>query len=413
MSRATVHFLRGGSPYPPRSNRRRRACAVGTETHRATRPCSAVVLALVLAATAPVAVAAPEPSSDARVLTAKAFRAAVAKVRPAVVRIETYGGVFDPDRSNPQPPGPGGHPAPRPRRPRAIGRPGEGPTTGLVVSTDGLILTSTFALAREPPIITVALADGSRHVARLLGRDETRRLCLLKIDGAGDLPAPASVPRERLRVGQWAVAVGVGYGAEQPALSAGIVSATHRIFGRAVQTDANLSPANYGGPLLDIEGRVIGLCVPLSPMSRGGRGGGMRWYDSGIGFAVPLAGLEPVIERMARGEVIRPGRLGVRVAPVEDGAGARIQEVIADTAAAKAGLAKDDILMAVDGEAVRDMLHLRLLVGRHAAGDAVTLTVRRGEEEMEVTATLAAGEEAQPPPRPFDLGGGGGSEPSD
>lgn len=371
---------------------------------------SAVLLTL-----APTAAAAGKQAqaTDARLLTAKAFRAAAATVRPSVVRIETYGGVFDPEPSAPQPPGPGGRPAPRPRRPRAAARPGEGPTTGLIVSPDGLILTSTFAFVREPPIITVALADGSRHVARLLGRDETRRLCLLKIDGAGDLPVPASVPRERLRVGQWAVAVGVGYGAAQPAVSAGIVSAVHRIFGRAVQTDANLSPANYGGPLVDIDGRVIGLCVPLSPMPRAGGGGGMRWYDSGIGFAVPLADLGPVIDRMAAGEVIRPGRLGVRVVPVEDGLGARIEEVIEDTPAAGAGLAKDDILAAVDGEAVRDVLHLRLLVGRHVAGDEITLTVRRGEEELEVTATLDAGDAAQPPPRPFDLGGPGGREPSD
>lgn len=137
----------------------------------------------------------------------------------------------------------------------------------------------------------------------------------------------------------------------------------------------------------------------------------MRWYDSGIGFAVPVADLGPVIERMACGEVIRPGRLGVRPVPVDDGAGARIQEVIEDSPAANAGLRKDDILVAVDGETVRDVFHLRLLVGRHVAGDEVTLTVRRGDEERDVTATLDAGEEAQAPPRPFDLGGRGRPEP--
>jgi serine protease Do len=377
------------------------------------RPAASILVlaAAALSTCAPAAGAAPEQDQHARLLASKAFRAAVAKVRPSIVRIETYGGVFDPARASPQPPGRGGRPGPRPRRARAVGRPGEGPTTGLVVSPDGLILTSTFPFVREPPIITVALADGSRHVARLLGRDETRALCLLKIDDVDGLPVPQVVPRNRLRVGQWAIAVGVGYGAEQPALSAGIVSAVHRIFGRAVQTDANLSPANYGGPLVDIEGRVIGVCVPLAPMQRGGAGGGVRWYDSGIGFAVPTADLGPVIERMAQGEVIRAGRLGVRPVAVEDGAGARIQKVVEDSPAATAGLRKDDIIVAVDGGAVRDVFHLRLLVGRHVAGDEVTLTIRRGDEEMRVTATLDAGEETVPPPQPFDLGGRNRPEP--
>ena len=376
-----------------------------------------LMLAAFLAAAAPTAEgAATRPEADrgspvdARLLAPKAFRSAAASVRPSLVRIETYGGVFDPARAAPSPRG--GRPGRRPRRVRAVGRPGEGPTTGLIISADGLILTSTFEFLREPPVITVALADGSRHVAHLLGRDETRALCLLKIDDVTGLPVPEAVPRDHLRVGQWAIAVGVGYGAEEPAVSAGIVSAVHRIFGRGLQTDANLSPANYGGPLVDVEGHVIGLCVPLSPMrGAGGAAAGMRWYDSGIGFAIPLAGLQPVIQRMERGEVIRPGRLGVRPAPVDGGAGARIGEVVDDSPAQKAGLRKDDIITAVDGEAVRDVMHLRLLVGRHVAGDEITLTIRREDADLEVKATLDAGKDDAPPPQPFDLGGRDRPEP--
>jgi len=380
-------------------------------TNRAPRVAAGLFAAAGLLAVAaggariPARAAVESDAVQGYLLAPKAFRTAVARVWPSVVRIETYGGVFDPAKLAPARPGPGGRPGGRSRRIRAVGRPGEGPTTGLVITSDGYIVTSTFEFADAPPIITVALADGTRHVARLLGHDETRKLCVLKID-VDDLPVPAMVAPGDLRVGQWAVSVGVGYGAEDPAISAGIVSAVGRVFGRAVQTDANLSPANYGGPLVDIDGRVIGLCVPLSPQG-GGALGGVQWYDSGIGFAVPLAGLEEVLERLKRGEVIRAGRIGVQVATGGKGGGVRVREVVPESGAADAGLRKGDVILALDGQPLRDVTHLRQLVGRHVAGDTVTLTVRRGEETLEVRVTLSAGEDQMPAPRPFNLDGPG------
>jgi serine protease Do len=158
--------------------------------------------------------------------------------------------------------------------------PGEGPTTGCHFF-DGF---TPQHLLHQPPIITVRLPSGERKVAKLLGRDETRRICLLKVDGASGLAVPEMAPREELAVGQWAVALGIGYGDAEPALTAGIISATSRIGTKAVQTDANLSPANYGGPLIDLDGRVIGICVPLSP---GGAEGPAAVVRPGGGFAVP------------------------------------------------------------------------------------------------------------------------------
>src|SRR5262249_28458348 len=159
------------------------------------------------------------------------------------------------------------------------------------ISSDGYIVTSTFNFLRKPPVITVVLADGQRHVARLLGRDETRKLCLLKIDGVTNLAVPQIAPRAELRVGQWTIAIWLGLGGPQPEIWAGILSATSRISGKAVQSDANTSPANYGGPLVDLDGRVIGICVPLTPGAQQ-EAAGAQWYDSGIGFAVPLDGLD-------------------------------------------------------------------------------------------------------------------------
>ena len=154
----------------------------------------------------------------------------------------------------------------RKKRAPAVAKPGDGPTTGLIVSSDGYVLTSTFNLITRPPVITVIRDDGSRHVATLVARDDDRRLCLLKVNDVKNWPVAATVSDASLKVGQWAVTVGLGNG-NQPSISAGIVSAKNRIGGRAVQTNANISPVNYGGALLDIDGRVIGICVPLSPRS--------------------------------------------------------------------------------------------------------------------------------------------------
>jgi serine protease Do len=318
-------------------------------------------------------------------LTPKAFRAAAAKVAPSLVRIEGFGGIAAGVDG-------GGYQAP-----------GEGPTTGVVLSSDGYIITSTFNFLRKPPIITVVTPAGQRHVARLLGRDETRKLCLLKVDGVNDWPAPQFVPREELKVGQWVVATGVGFGGEQPAISAGIISATSRIAGRAVQTDANTSPANYGGPLVDLDGRVVGICAPLSPQF-GREAAGAEWYDSGIGFAVPVAGLESVIAAMKNGKTLQPAFLGVQAEPYGDPpAGAAVKQVVAESPAARAGILTGDKLISVGGIEILDVPHLASLIRRFLAGDKVEVVVQRGDERKTLEAELAV----PPPPPPMPSPGPG------
>ena len=329
----------------------------------------------------------PPTLARGTLLAPKAFRAAAAKVQPSLVRIEGFGGIA---------PGVdgGGYQAP-----------GEGPTTGLVISSDGYVITSTFNFLRKPPIITVVSPDGRRHVAKLLGRDETRRICVLKVDGVNDWPVPEFVSRDGLKVGQWVVATGIGFGAREPALSAGIISATSRISGRAVQTDANLSPANYGGPLVDLEGRVVGVCVPLSPQARN-EAAGAEWYDSGIGFAVPLAGLDSVLAAMKEGKTLVPGFLGVQTQPSGDAEkgdvvrGALVKEVVPDSPAAKAGIEANDRIISVGGIEVEDMAHLPAVIGRFLAGDKVEVVIQRGEEKKTFAVELAVRPPTPPMPRP-------------
>ena len=342
----------------------------------------AIILSLCLAA--------PAVGQDARgtLLAPKAFRAAAGKVQPSLVRIEGFGGIA---------PGAGGG---------GYQAPGEGPTTGIIISEGGYILTSTFNFLRKPPIITVVLPSGRRHIAQLLGRDETRKICLLKVDGVSDLPVPQFAPRDEVKVGQWAVAIGVGFGADQPALSAGIISATSRISTKAIQTDANTSPANYGGPLVDLEGRVIGVCVPLSPGSRD-EAAGAEWYDSGIGFAVPLDGLDEILGRLKAGETLKHGFLGVAAEPYgEPPTGVQIKEIVPDSPAAKAGLEKGDKILSIAGAEVIDVTHLRSVLGRHFAGEQVEIAIRRGDEEKKVTAELAIPPPPAPPmPNPMPMPG--------
>lgn len=317
---------------------------------------------------------APNDAFKALALSPRAFRAAAETIRPSLVRIEAFGGIDGK---------------------KSAFTPGEGPSTGLVISDDGWILTSTFNFLKQPPIITVVLADGSRKIAKLHGRDDTRKICLLKIDDAAGLAVPKFAPREELRVGQWVVAVGVGFGDREPALTAGIVSAVHRINDKAVQTDANLSPANYGGPLLDLEGRVVGICAPLSPQSSEAAAGA-EWYDSGIGFAVPLAGLDKVLAALKEGKTLSAPFLGVKTKAVDKFApGAEVMEVVKDSPAEKAGLKKGDVITKFGGQEALDPTHLSTLVKRFVAGDKAAFAYRRGEENLEGEVELTV-----PPPPP-------------
>ena len=111
--------------------------------------------------------------------------------------------------------------------------------------------------------------------------------------------------------GQWTLVAGYGHGSGAPAVSVGILSALDRLDGRAVQTDAKTSPANYGGPLFDVEGRVIGVCVPKA----GGDDeeiAGVEWYDSGIGFAIQADYIQQRLPRLKAGRDLQRGFMGVR-----------------------------------------------------------------------------------------------------
>ena len=342
------------------------------------RLATVVVLFGLMTASAQQVCGQQDPAPNTLQILPKVFRQAEEAVRPALVTIESFGGVSAVAGKI------GG-----------IRSRGEGNTTGVMITPDGYVVTSTFNFITRPPVITVITADGKRRVATMLGRDNIRKICLLKIDEVEDMPVPEMVDPAQVSIGQWALSLGVGYGDLSPAMSIGIISAKNRVGGRAVQTDANISPANYGGPLIDLKGRVIGICVPLSPGSQS-VGAGVEWYDSGIGFAIPLAGAEDLIERLKNGETIEPAFLGIMSKKSEAG-GVEVDKVLPDTGAKLAGIQQGDVIKEFNGDTVSNPVEFGTMISRREAGSEVTLKIQRqdGDEPSEVKVRLGVA----PPPK--------------
>jgi len=297
----------------------------------------------------------------------KAFQAAVDRVAPSVVRIETIGG--------------------RDRLGKVLL--GSGPTSGLVVDADGLIVSSAFGFAGRPDSILVQLADGTRKPARLVATDRSRKLVLLKIEPDDPLPMPKMAPDAEARVGQWAIGVGRTFEVDRPNVSVGIVSALGRIGGRAIQTDAAASPANYGGPLVDVRGRVLGVLVPLSP-EVDEEAGRTQWYDTGIGFAVPADDVRRVVARLRQGEDLFAGRLGISFGREEPNTAKPVVAACHPDSPASKTLKPGDRITAIDGVLVDRVVELENVLGQLYAGDRITISFQRDGKQHEAQVVLAA-----------------------
>ncbi len=305
-------------------------------------------------------------NDDVRAQEEAAMRAAVARVNEATVRIETFGGLERVDNL-------------------VVG---VGPTTGLVVSEDGFIVSSAFNFVQQPSSILVFLADGSRAAAQIVARDESRMLVLLKANFDRPLTVAPAVPRSEMRVGAWSIAVGRTFAGNTPNVSVGVISALNRIWGKAIQTDAKISPNNYGGPLIDIHGRVLGVLVPLSPQGQD-EVAGAEWYDSGIGFAVPLVDVLERLDTWKQGVDLAPGVLGIALQGDNDYTDApTIGVVRVNSPAEKAGLKVGDTIRRVNGEPTERLGQLKHVLGRLYAGDVIEIEAARGDEIIKASLTL-------------------------
>ena len=268
---------------------------------------------------------------------------------------------------------------------------GSAPTTGLVVSEDGFIVSSAFNFVNEPKAILVTLAGGKRLPASIVSRDRSRMLVLLKVEAPEPLPVPDWLERKDTRRGQWAIAMGRTYRSELPSVSLGIISATNRIWGRAIQTDAKVSPVNYGGPLTDLSGRVIGILVPLSPEKRT-ESAGAELYDAGVGFAIPMEDILRLLPKLQAGEDVQPGLLGVSLAgrDVYEPGNPVIAGCPARSPAAEAGLKKGDQIVAINDVPINSQSQMKHVLGPLNAGELAQVRIRRQQDELDFSVTLVA-----------------------
>ena len=323
---------------------------------------------------------------------------AMDKVAPSTVTVQTFGGtrkVGGGKRPLTPPEMPKGKKPAGKKKPK-LGMSGflqsQGPTTGIILSADGWILVSKFALTYDPTTILIRLPDGRTFNAVRKGEDVSRQIALVKID-AQDLPVPKFVDPKTVAVGQWSFVLGRTFATKDPSVHMGVVSATRRVFGRALQTDAYTSPANYGGPLIDVEGQVLGIAVP---MDASGRKANIGLYDSGIGFAATIADIQPLIERMKTGEILHRGYMGISFDLTDLGPGAKLKTVDKKSAAYKGGLRKGHTVVEIDSTPVANSFHLQMLVGIKMAGDPVHLKIRKkNKEKFGVTVFLTKVPEAK------------------
>ena len=265
--------------------------------------------------------------------------------------------------------------------------------SGFFVDGDGHIVTSDHVVA-DATNVTVTLHDGTRHEARVVGRDARTDLAVLRIDADNPAPWLQFGDDGGARVGDWVVAIGnpFGFGGT---VTAGILSARGRDigargYGDFLQVDAPINRGSSGGPLFDTRGRVIGVNAAIYAPAGG---------NVGIGFAVPASIAGPVIaELIEEGRVTR-GWLGVSLQALtpeiseslglEGTAGVLVADVTPDSPAARAGILRADVVTAVAGRPMEDGKSLAREIGSMEPGDEVAITVYRDGKAHEIEVELA------------------------
>jgi serine protease Do len=362
---------------------------------------------------------APSGKIDARaVLQAmeEAFSTVADRVTPAVVNVSTV--------SKRAAPGSGDDPQRfreffgdefyeryfrrRPRdEPRASG-------SGVIVDPAGYILTNNHVIENAQDI-TVRLSDSRKFTATLVGRDPKTDLAVLKVEAPAPLPAAELGDSERLRVGQWVVAIGNPFGLDRT-VTVGIVSATARnrvgvtTYENFIQTDASINPGNSGGPLLNLDGRVIGINTAIVAAGQG------------IGFSIPINEAKSVMGQLiARGKVVR-GWLGIVIQDVTDelassfgvreSEGVLVSDVMRGGPGDAAGLRPGDVIVELGGTKIREVPDLQRRVASVAPGQMVTVGVVRDRApqrldvrvgEMPTEDAMAAEAEVEAGPEGFGL----------
>ena len=368
-----------------------------------------LLLALALLPAAPIATAqtrpaeppaAPAPAPDSKALLRAledAFVSVADRATPSVVNVSVK---LKPEAGQEEGPSPemeerfreffGPELFERFFRRRAPREDGRAAGSGVIVDPRGYILTNNHVV-ENASAIEVRLSDDRKFKATLVGRDPRTDLAVLKVESPAPLPVADLGDSDRLRVGQWAIAIGNPFGLDRT-VTAGIISATGRThvgvatYEAFIQTDASINPGNSGGPLLNLDGRVIGINTAI--VSSG----------QGIGFAIPITMARDIMTQLiARGRVVR-GWLGVVIQDltpelaagfgVKEDAGVLVAEVMKDGPAAAAGLKPGDVITGFGGSAIKDVTDLQKRVAAVEPGRPSPIVVIRDHQPLALSVNV-------------------------
>jgi serine protease Do len=290
--------------------------------------------------------------------------------------------------------------------------------SGFIVSPNGYIVTNNHLIqgltgTGTVDTVTVTTYEGKEYPAKIIGRDDTSDLALLKIEGQ-NLPFVQWGDSTKARVGDWVIAIGDPYGVGST-VTAGIISALHRgitgngAYDRYIQTDAAINMGNSGGPMFDLNGIVIGINSALfSPTGA----------SVGIGLAIPAELAKPVIDSLRRGERPQRGYLGVGLQPLDENIAASlglpkdtgeiVRSVVPGEAAARAGIQQGDVLVKVNGRDVNPDETVSYLIANTQVGTRVPVElVRDGRRQ---TVTVVVGQRPTEEQLAQQAGGGSGDD---
>ena len=277
---------------------------------------------------------------------------------------------------------------------------GEG--SGVIINANkGYVVTNNHVIDSADKI-TVKLEDGREFKAKLVGADPMSDVALIQVENPKDLTEIKIADSDKLRVGDFTVAIGNPFGLGQTVTS-GIVSALGRSTGNTdegyesyIQTDAAVNRGNSGGPLINLNGELIGINTAIISPSGG---------NAGIAFAIPSNMANNLVQQIIEFGEVKRGLLGIKggelnadlakAFDVNAQQGAFVSEVMADSAAAKAGLKAGDVITALNGQKIRSFAELRAKVATTGAGKEIELTYLRDGKESNVKVTLQSDEQSK------------------